>query len=476
MPSPKLTFLRPRNVGKASSKPNAVMNSIASSSAKIASNIVDVAGFLDDVGDVAMTQRGQMTDLQVKGQQINEMNASMRHGIEEVSKLSADNLSALMVSRDSFKTSAQNSTQVANWVRDLETRLDQVSQALTAVQSLNEEITGIARQVNLLAINAKIEAVRAGQSGRGFAVVAEAINDLSRKTSKAAESVSEQINTLGTEFVELGKQAGSMQGKAASLIEEVAATDTKLNDMSAQMEQTVGIANRMRDDAAQVSTMLDTFTPAFNSMAKAAIETADGVENTRHRLHGLIDESEAIVGKSILAGGASEDMEFIRFVCRQADKISNRLEKAVAKGEISLNDLFDRDYRPIPGSNPEQFSTRYNKLFDAIIPEFAEPAFKIGDRIVGCCTSDVNGYIGTHNNKYSHPQSDDPDWNRANCRNRTKFEDRVALKASRSTAPFILQVYRRDMGGGTYTLIKDASAPIMVNGRHWGCLRLLYKL
>jgi len=64
--------------------------------------------------------------------------------------------------------------------------------------------------------------------------------------------------------------------------------------------------------------------------------------------------------------------------------------------------------------------------------------------------------------------------NNAHCRNRPILNDRVGLKAGRSNAPFLLQVYRRDMGGGDFRLMKDLSAPILVDGHRWGGLRLAY--
>ena len=67
-------------------------------------------------------------------------------------------------------------------------------------------------------------------------------------------------------------------------------------------------------------------------------------------------------------------------------------------------------------------------------------------------------------------------WNAANSRNRRIFDDRVGLHAGRNTAPFLLQVYRRDMGGGNFALMKDLSAPIFVRGQHWGGVRLGYRL
>ncbi|HGG65476.1 MAG TPA: hypothetical protein ENK34_12975, partial [Rhodobacteraceae bacterium] len=70
----------------------------------------------------------------------------------------------------------------------------------------------------------------------------------------------------------------------------------------------------------------------------------------------------------------------------------------------------------------------------------------------------------------------DPVWNMANCRNRRIFDDKVGLKAGNNKQPFLLQVYRRDMGGGEFVTMKDVSAPILVGGQLWGGLRLAYTL
>jgi methyl-accepting chemotaxis protein len=97
-------------------------------------------------------------------------------------------------------------------------------------------------------------------------------------------------------------------------------------------------------------------------------------------------------------------------------------------------------------------------------------------RIVFCAAVDVRGYLPTHNRAYSQPQRPgDPAWNAANSRNRRLFDDRVGAGAGRNRRPFLLQTYRRDLGGGRFALMKDVSAPIVVRGRHWGGLRLAYR-
>jgi methyl-accepting chemotaxis protein len=95
--------------------------------------------------------------------------------------------------------------------------------------------------------------------------------------------------------------------------------------------------------------------------------------------------------------------------------------------------------------------------------------------VVFCAAIDRNGYIPTHNLKFSHRQKvGDPVFNAANSRNRRIFDDRVGLAAGQSKRPFLVQAYRRDMGNNEYRMMKDVSAPIIINGRHWGGVRLAY--
>ena len=77
-----------------------------------------------------------------------------------------------------------------------------------------------------------------------------------------------------------------------------------------------------------------------------------------------------------------------------------------------------------------------------------------------CVAWAKGGYLPTHNPNYRLPQGPDPVWNNANCRNRRLFNDRAVKKVAANTKPFLLQTYRRDMGGGNFVLMKDLSSPI----------------
>jgi methyl-accepting chemotaxis protein len=160
-----------------------------------------------------------------------------------------------------------------------------------------------------------------------------------------------------------------------------------------------------------------------------------------------------------------------------AMEIIHLFENALARGEIREDDLFDVAYLPIPGTDPQQFTNRALTQLETWLTPIQEQLKQSDQRMVFCCSVDRNGYLPVHNLIYSQPQRpDDPVWNTANCRNRRIFDDRAGLTAARSTAPYMIYAYRRDMGGGNIVILKEYVAPITVRGRHWGGFRAAYRI
>ena len=120
--------------------------------------------------------------------------------------------------------------------------------------------------------------------------------------------------------------------------------------------------------------------------------------------------------------------------------------------------------------------TKHTLLAEKIFPPIFEPPLTKDSMFVFCLPSDRNGYIASHNKKYSHPQRPgETVWNTANCRNRRIFSDHTAILASRCTKP-IIQTYTRDMGGGNFVVLKEIDLPIIVNGQRWGGVRTAIRL
>ncbi|HPM68348.1 MAG TPA: chemotaxis protein, partial [Piscinibacter sp.] len=175
-------------------------------------------------------------------------------------------------------------------------------------------------------------------------------------------------------------------------------------------------------------------------------------------------------------GIETEDTPYIQAAQQAAAQISQLLENSLRTGVATMADLFDEAYQPIAGSSPAQHTTRFVGLADRLFPQVQEHALTISPKVVYCIAVDRNGYVATHNQKYCQPQrAGDVVWNTANSRWRRIFNDRTGLASARNERPFLLQTYRRDMGGGNFIIMKEAAAPIVVDGRHWGGLRLAFQ-
>jgi methyl-accepting chemotaxis protein len=172
-----------------------------------------------------------------------------------------------------------------------------------------------------------------------------------------------------------------------------------------------------------------------------------------------------------------QNVEIIDRAMKAAAEVSARFDRLLKESRISQDDLFDTDYRPIAGTNPQQFSTRYLALLDDVLPDMLEHFRTLDSRMAFCVTVDRNGYLPVHNRDFSHPQRPgDPTWNMAHSRNRMIFDSRAGLCAARNTRPYLVQSNPRHMGGGVVVMMKEAAAPIRVAGRHWGGLRMAYEI
>ncbi|HSN34412.1 MAG TPA: chemotaxis protein, partial [Ideonella sp.] len=185
--------------------------------------------------------------------------------------------------------------------------------------------------------------------------------------------------------------------------------------------------------------------------------------------------SEQMIELVAECGVETEDTPYIEAAIEAAGQIGELLEDALGSGAIGRDELFDTHYVPIPGTNPPQHTTRFVALADRLFPQVQEHVLALSPKVVFCIAVDRNGYVATHNRKYCHPQRGDLAWDTANSRYRRIFADRTGLASARNTRPFLLQTYRRDMGGGNFVVMKEAAAPISVRGRHWGGLRLAFQ-
>jgi methyl-accepting chemotaxis protein len=417
-----------------------VVRRLSRSISTVGKDAAEVRGALEDTQRVVQAQ-GQA--MQALAQQLNQIGQAQ----SAIANATAQSAAAVQRARVALGG-------VGGEVVGMATTLAQVSDAAA-------EITKISLQTRLVAFNAAVEAKHAGDAGRGFAVVAEAVKALAGQVESSSKAIVSAIATLQERIDRFSNELTENRDKPSPIhaaFHEVEADVQRIAESATQSGQQMGLLNeRARELEREVQQASHSLKVAF-----------DGSDR-------FLRMSEDLVEQIAESGFEVDDMPFIRAAQDAAGEIAALLEGALQGGQISAADLFDQNYRPIDGTSPPQHTARFCQLTDRIFPPVQEKVLGFSDKVVFCIAADRNGYIATHNRKYCQPQRvGDTVWNTANSRYRRIFNDRTGLASARNTRPFLLQTYRRDMGGGRFVVLKEATAPIMVNGKHWGGVRLAF--
>ncbi|TCK43317.1 methyl-accepting chemotaxis sensory transducer [Paraburkholderia sp. BL8N3] len=459
----------------ASASARSAMGDIAAQAGKLGIEICDVSGHVEEVASRIQRQALVCRTLRENTAVTLDGNRRIAEAAQHARVVSQRAAGEVERSQATIEQSLADIHGLAEGVTVIESRMGELRAALAHVSQVSEEIALIARQTNLLALNAAIEAARAGEFGKSFAVVASEVKNLAGKTALATSQIESTLAKL-TRQTEALIDEGARNTRRAERVREGTRT------ISDVVHATGEAITHLDDQAGKIATLSGEIEAHCNGLEASVEELASGVEDSsrnfvqaKDRLGSLLSVSETLIELTAATGVRTPDTPFIEAVERTAAQIARRFDAALARGEITLDDLFDRDYRPVTGSHPPQHLTRFTAFTDRVLPALQEPLLALDPRVAFCAAVDDNGYLPTHNRAFSQPQGDDPVWNAAHCRNRRIFDDRTGLAAGRNTKRFLLQTYRRDMGGGEFVLMKDASAPIIVAGRHWGGLRMGYR-
>ncbi|RFA26173.1 hypothetical protein CAI21_17745 [Alkalilimnicola ehrlichii] len=227
--------------------------------------------------------RAQQTDINQVATSMNEMAAT----VQEVARNAA---SAAAAAREADEAAGNGSRVVGETVTNIQSLAIEVENASQAIRRLEQDsseigtvlsvISEVTEQTNLLALNAAIEAARAGEQGRGFAVVADEVRALAQRTQSSTAEINSMIGRLrqGTEetvqAMEVGRQRAQEtvgQAEAAGrALASITAAVTTINDMNAQ----IASASEQQDAVAEE------MNKSITTISRVAEQSAEGAQQT----------------------------------------------------------------------------------------------------------------------------------------------------------------------------------------------------
>jgi methyl-accepting chemotaxis protein len=342
------------------------------------------------------------------------------------------------------------------------------------VRRATAEIDELARTSNMLALNATIEAARAGQAGQAFAVVADEVKRLAVRTRAANTGIESKIVALHEQAASIAAEIGAGMARSKRAQQQFGAVDEVLDEV-------VGLAALVTQQSTEMGRSTDlvrsgvaSVRDGFAGFMKDAASNSAHLDAAQATVASLEVEANHMFDLLVANGFAPDDSAFVDLAIASRDTVEQLVDDAIKRGTIAMADVFDTDYRQIPGSTPPRFDTRFNAFADAHIRPILDAVTARSDRIEGTVCSDVNGYLVTHLSARSlTPRAGDTQWNDLYCRNRRILLDSATARAVKSTAPFTVSTYQVDRKSERL-IIKSVYVPLSFAGRRWGNFEIGY--
>ncbi|WP_251961765.1 methyl-accepting chemotaxis protein [Pseudomonas sp. Marseille-Q5299] len=280
----RLDYARQDELGQLSGWFNRFLDKLQPVIAQVKGSLLEARGTADQSAAIASQTSSGMQQQQREIEQVataaNEMSATAQDVAHNAAQAAQAARGADQASREGLQLIASTRQAIDNLAVGMDAAMDEaraLEQRSEQIGSVLEVIRAIAEQTNLLALNAAIEAARAGEAGRGFAVVADEVRSLAQRTQVSVEEIRQVIEGLqqGTQDVVGAMHDGQKQAQASAL----------------QMEQALPTLQRIGEAVAVISDM-------NLQIASAAEEQSAVAEEVNRNVAGIRDVTESLSGQA----------------------------------------------------------------------------------------------------------------------------------------------------------------------------------
>ncbi|MQN01791.1 MAG: methyl-accepting chemotaxis protein [Lachnospiraceae bacterium] len=279
----------------------------SSDQANSASNQVSSA-----VGDIAKGATNQADSVQTAANDTSSMDADIDQISENITQLkdyASEMKDSCSKTVDAIRLLAEQSKDVTQSVNDIGDTIGSTNDSVQEISKFSGAITDIAKQTNLLSLNASIEAARAGEAGRGFAVVADEIRDLADQSKKSADQISEIVERLLANSKTSVATMGRLNDSFSAQEEKLNTTREELRNMRDKVN---GVADAVDEIAGRIdglNTSKKSLTEIISDLSAISEENAASTEETNASMQELVSTFTIINDAAASLKNLAEDLK-----------------------------------------------------------------------------------------------------------------------------------------------------------------------
>jgi methyl-accepting chemotaxis protein len=431
-------------------------------------NVHEAATSINAIAQQFARQEAQLLSLRQGVGAMADANRRIDSATHEGHQTAEASQSDLAESRQAISQAIARVGSLADAVERIEKRLGDVSKSLTEVAEISGAIEAIASQTNLLALNATIEAARAGDAGRGFAVVAGEVKALSGQTRGATLKIGRTIASLSQQITSLVGEATTATNAAAETRAGASIIEGAVDRVGRSIEALSALSATIADGARGNLSQCDAVLAEVGAVEEGVAVSASNLRSANKQTGALHEQLANLVNEVATAGVETDDTPYLEAARVMTARMVAIVEEGIRSGEVTMDDVFDRNYVMVPNTNPQQYMTRFVDFADRHLRPLLDEYLTALPNAAFTLCFDVNVYAPTHNSKCSLPQRSERAWNLVNSRNRMKHDQAPQAVKAATSQSILLQTFRREAAGGKFAMLKVASMPVIIGGRQWG--------